>query len=175
MYPILPVFLGCPVLIAPSVYSNVCLSCVLCTQYYQCFWIFLSWLPLRFTLTFVCPVSCVPNITSVSGLSCLDYYQCFWIALSWLPLRFTLTFICPVSNVPNITSVSGLPCLDCPFGYSNVYLSCVLCTQYYQCFWIFLSWLPLRFTLTFICPVSCVPNITSVSGFSFLDCPFGLL
>ena len=33
----------------------VCLSssCVLCTQCYQCFWIFHSWLALRFPLTFI--------------------------------------------------------------------------------------------------------------------------
>jgi hypothetical protein len=41
VYPIL-LFLDCPVLIAPSVYSNVCLSCVLCAQYYQCFLIVMS-------------------------------------------------------------------------------------------------------------------------------------
>jgi hypothetical protein len=45
-----------------------------------------------------CPfLSCVPNVTSVSGLSilvlCTQCYQCFWIVHSWLALRFTLTFI----------------------------------------------------------------------------------
>ena len=157
MYPILPVFLDFPVLIAPSVYSNVYLSCVLCTHYYQCFWIVLSWLTLRFTLAFICPVSCVPN-TIVSGLSCLDfpsfysnvylscilctqYYQCFCIVLSWLPLRFTLTFMCPVYP---ILLFLDCPVLIVPSFYSNVCLSCVLCTQYCQCFCIVLCWLPLR-------------------------------
>jgi hypothetical protein len=31
------------------------------------------------------------------------------------------------------------------------------------------------FSLTFICPVSCVPNVTSVSGLSIIDCSFGFL
>jgi hypothetical protein len=35
--------------------------------------------------------------------------------------------------------------------------------------------LPLRLPLTFVCSVSYVPNITSVSGLPCLDCPFGLL
>jgi len=44
VYPMLPVSLDCPFLIAPSVFSNVylfCLSssCVLCTQCCQCLWI----------------------------------------------------------------------------------------------------------------------------------------
>jgi hypothetical protein len=48
-----------------------------------------------------------------------------------------------------------------------------------QFLWIVHSWLPLRFSLTFICfvclrPVSCVPNVTSVSGLSILDCHFGV-
>ena len=44
VYPALPVSLDCPFLIAPSVFSNV---------YFR-------------------PVSCVPGVTSVSGLSILD-------------------------------------------------------------------------------------------------------
>jgi hypothetical protein len=49
-----------------------------------------------------------------------------------------------VSFLPNVPSVSGLSILDDPF----------------------------RFSLRFICPVSCVPNVTSVSGLSILDGPF---
>jgi hypothetical protein len=51
-------------------------------------------------LTFICPVFCVPGVTSVSGLSII------------------------------VVSVSGLSIFDYPFGFSNLYLSCVL---YYQC------------------------------------------
>jgi hypothetical protein len=65
----LPVSLDCPVLIAPSVFSNVYLSCVLCTMCCQFLWIVQFWLPLRYSLTFICPVSCVPCVASFSGLS----------------------------------------------------------------------------------------------------------
>ena len=148
----LPVSLDCPLLITSSVFSNVYLSCVLCAQCCQCLWIVHSWLPLQFFLTFICPVSYVPNVASVSGLS-----------IFYFPFGFFL----PVS-------------LDCPFltapsVFSNVYLSCVLCAQCCQCLWIVHSWLPLQFSLTFICPVFCVPNVTSVSGLSILDCPFSFL
>jgi hypothetical protein len=47
--------------------------------------------------TFIRPVSCVPNVACVSGLSIL-----------YCPLRFSLTFIRPVSYVPNVAWVSGL-------------------------------------------------------------------
>ena len=76
-------------------------------------------------------------------------------------LCYIFCFVClrHVSCVPNVASVSGLFILDCPFGF----------------LWIVHSWLPLRFSLTFICPVSFVPNIASVSGLSILDCSLGFL
>jgi hypothetical protein len=39
VYPMLPVSLDCPFLFAPSVFSKVYLSCVLCIQCCQCLWI----------------------------------------------------------------------------------------------------------------------------------------
>ena len=45
------------------------------------------------------------------------------------------------------------------------------CDQCHQCLWIVHSWLPLPFSLTFICLVSCVPNDASVSGWPFLIVP----
>ena len=83
VYPVLPVSLDCPFLIAPSVFSNV---------YFR-------------------PVSCVPGVASFSGLSILDcpfciLYRLFsscvlctrccqflWIVHSWLPSRYSLMFI----------------------------------------------------------------------------------
>ena len=57
VYPILSVSLVCPLLIAPSVFSNVYLfglssSSVLCTQCCQFLWFVHSCLPLRIVLTF---------------------------------------------------------------------------------------------------------------------------
>ena len=60
VFPMLPVSLECLFLIDPSVFSNV---------YLQFLWIVYFWLPLRYSLTFICPVSCVPSVASFSGLS----------------------------------------------------------------------------------------------------------
>ena len=78
MYPVLPVSLDCPFLIVPSVFSNV---------YFR-------------------PVSCVPGVSSVSGLSILD-----------CPFGFPNVYFRPVSCVPGVDSVSGLSILDCSFGF----------------------------------------------------------
>jgi hypothetical protein len=58
-----------------------------------------------------------------------------------------------------------------PSELSNMYLSCVLCTLCCQFLWIvhFLS--PLRYSLTCICPVSCVLYVASFSGLSFFITP----
>jgi hypothetical protein len=70
--------------------------------------------------------------------------------------------------------------LDCifwiaPLVFSDVYLSCVFSTLCCQFLWIVYFVLPLWYSLTFICPVSCVPYATSFSGLYILDCPFGIL
>jgi hypothetical protein len=160
----LTVPLDCPFLIAHSVFSNVYLPCVLGTQCWQYLWIVHSWSPPRFSLTSTWPVSRVLNVDSVSGLSILDCPFGFLKRLFFLCLAYSML---PVS-------------LDCPFliapsVFSNVYVSCVLCTQCWQCLWIVHSWLSPRFSLTFICPLSCVFNVDSVSGLSILNCPFGFL
>jgi cytochrome b subunit of formate dehydrogenase len=159
----LTVPLDCPFLVALSVFSNVYLACFSCTKCWQCLWIVHSWLSIRFSLTFIFPVSCVLNAANVSGLSifncpsvfsnvyvscvlCTQCWQCLWIVHSWLSPRFSLTFICPLSCVLNVDSFSGFSALDSP-----------------------------SFSLTFICPVSCVLNVDSTSGLSILDCPLGFL
>ena len=53
VYPMLPLFLGCLLLIFPSGFSNV------------------------YLLPTVCPMSCVLNVAIVSGLSILDCLFCF--------------------------------------------------------------------------------------------------
>jgi len=72
VYPMLPVSLDCPFWIAPSVFYNVYLSCVLCTLCCQFLWIVYFWLPLQYSITFICPVSCVPYVASFSELSIFD-------------------------------------------------------------------------------------------------------
>ena len=221
MYPVLPVSYDCPLLIAPSVFSNVYLTCVLCTLYYQFLMIVHCWLPLRYSLTFIWLVCCVPCITSFLRLSIVDcpfgilwrlfdlcvvypvlpvsydclfliapsvfsnvyltcvlctlYYQFPTIVHFWLPLRYSLTFIWLVCCVPCITSFLWLSILIAPSVFSNVYLTCVLCTLYYQFLTIVHFWLSLRYSLTFIWLVCCVPCITSFLWLSIVDCPFGTL
>jgi hypothetical protein len=103
VYPLLPLSLDCPLLISSSVFSDAYLSCVLCTQCYHCLWIVHSWLILGFSLTLICPVSCVPRATIVSGLSIPGWSLGF-------PWRlFVLCLVYPVLPLS----------LDCPFGYTR--------------------------------------------------------
>ena len=111
-------------------------------------------LPVRYSLTCICPVSCVPYVASFSGLSFFS------------PLRYSLTFICPVSCVHYDASFSRLSFFITRSVFSNMYLSCVLCTL--CCQFPGLSFFsPLRYSLTFICPVSCVHYDASFSRLSF--------
>jgi hypothetical protein len=56
----------------------------------------------------------------------------------FLSLRYSLTFICPVSCVHYVASFSGLSFFIFPSVFSNIYLSCVLCTLCRQFLWIVL-------------------------------------
>jgi hypothetical protein len=92
------------------------------------------------SLDYLCPVSCVPDVATVSGLSlscvlCTRCCHCLWIVFvlclvyPMLPLSLdclcpvypmlplSLDCLCPVSCVPDVASVSGL------------FLPCVLCTR----------------------------------------------
>jgi hypothetical protein len=134
----LPVYLDCPFLISPSVFFNVYSfylpsSWVLCTQCCQYLWIVHSWLPLRFSLTFICfvylrPGSCVSNVASIAGLSILDCPFGFLYRLFVL-FTFVLGLVYPMLPVS-----LDCPSLIAPSVFSNVYLFClpsswVLCTQ----------------------------------------------
>ena len=101
LYPLLPVSLDCP-------FS----------------------LPLRYSLTFICPVSRVSYVASFSALSFL------------LPFRYSLTCICPVSCATYVASFSGLSFFITLSVFSNMYLSCVLCTLCCQFLWIVLFYYP---------------------------------
>ena len=159
--------LDCPFLISPSIFSNV---------YFR-------------------PVSCVPGVTSVSGLSILDcpfgfsnvYFsscvlctrccQCLWIVHSRLSLRYSLTFIFVLCLVYPALPVS----LDCPFliapsVFSNVYFRPVSCVPgFTSVSGLSILDCPFGFPNVYFRPVSCVPGVASVSGLSILNCPFGIL
>ena len=159
VYSMLPESLDCQFLITPSscvpyVASFSGLSVfdypfVLCTLYCQFLWIVRFWLPLRLVYPMLpvsldCPFlithsSCVPYVTSFSGLSVFDYpivlctlcCQFLWIVRFWLPLRLVYPMlpvsldspflITPWSCVPYVASFSGLSVFDYPF------VLCTLC------------------------------------------------
>ena len=118
------------------------------------------WLPLWYSLTFICPVSCVPYVVQFSGLSIFYCpFGIFWCL-------FVLCLVYPMLPV-------SLDCLFliAPLVFSNVYLSCILCILCCQFLWIVHFWLPPWYSITFICPVSCVPYVARFSGLSIFDCP----
>ena len=93
-------------------------------------------LPLRYSLTCICPVSCVPYVTS-----------------------FSLLWICPVSFLLPVSPLSV---------FSNIYLSCVLCTQ--SCLWIVLFFItPSVFSNIYLSCVLC--TLCSFSGLSLFIAP----
>jgi hypothetical protein len=156
--------LDCPFLIAPLVFSNAYLSCVLSTLCWQFLWIVHSWLPLWYSLTFICPVSSVPYVVSFSGLSIFDcpfgiFRRLFVLCLVYLMLSHSLDCILLIASLV----------------FSDVYLSCVLCALCCQILWIVHLWLPLWYSLTFICHVSCLPYVVRFSGLYIFDCPLGIL
>ena len=182
VYPIyVASFSGLSLFIVPLVFCNILLSCVVCTLCCQFLWIVLFSAPLVFSsIHFSCV--CVPCVASFSGLpfgiapsvfsniylpcvGCTPCFQFLWISLLYcpfsilqhlfvlclvypmlpvsldcpylMPLRYSLTFICPVSCIPYVASFSVLSILITPLVFSNVYVSCVLCTLCCQFLWIF--------------------------------------
>ena len=152
-------YLVCPMLTL----SLECLSssCILCAQCWQCL-----------SIIYLHPVSCVPNVDSVSRLFIFILYlvyQC-WQCLS-------IVYLHPVSCVPNVDSVSRLFIFILYLMYPNVDIvsrlfifilflvcpmltlsleclssSCILCAQCWQCL-----------SIVYLHPVSCVPNVDIVS------------
>jgi hypothetical protein len=143
---------------------------------YMCLWIVHSWLQLRFSLPFIF----ILPVLQVS-LDCP-----FLIA----PSVFSNVYF----HLAGVTSVSGWSILDCTFGFLYRLFSSCRC---YKCLWMVHSWLHLRFSLPFIFILSVLQvsldgpfliapsvfsnvyfhpaGVTSVSGWSILDCTFGFL
>jgi hypothetical protein len=124
---------------------------------------------------------------SSSCVLCTQCCQCLWIVHSWLPLRFSLTFICFVcgqSRMDNPEKLETLGTQDTGRRQTkqinvreNRSGNEEWTIQNHWQHWVHKTWLLLRFSLTFICcvclrPVSCVPNVASVSCLSIPDFPF---
>ena len=150
VYPMLTVSLDC-----------LSSSCILCPQCWQ-----------RLSIVCLHPVSCVPNVDSVSrlfifilylvcpmltlSLECLSS-SCILCAQCWHCL--SIVYLHPVSCVPNVDSVSRLFIFILYLVYPMLTVSlhclsssCILCTQCWQCL-----------SIVYLHPVSCVPNVDSVS------------
>ena len=132
----LPVFLGCPVLFSLR-YSLTFICPVSCVHYVVSFFGVSFFLSsLRYSLAFICPLSCVLYVASFSRLSFV------------FSLRYSLTFICPVSCVPYVASFSGFSLL-LPLRYSlefiykhhlpNFELKCMHINYYYDLYNLLLS------------------------------------
>ena len=136
-------------------------SCILCAQCWQCL-----------SIVYLHPVSCVPNVDIVSrlfifilylvypmltvSLDCLSS-SCILCAQCWHCL--SSVYLHPVSCVPNVDIVSRLFIfilyLVCPMltvSLDCLSSSCILCTQCWHCL-----------SIVYLHPVSCVPNVDSVS------------
>ena len=173
LFPMLPLSLDCIFLIAPSNFSNVYLLSTVCPGMNSCapegYPVFAPLIVpivllrncLPFASTWVYTRFLVGSLLLIFLVSCVVVFAWFVFVLCLVHPMLPVSLDCPFLIIPSV--------------FSNVYLFCVLYTQCCQCLWIVHSWLPLRFSLTFICPVSCVPNVASVSGLSILDCPFGFL
>ena len=154
-------YLVCPMLTL----SLDCLSssCILCAQCWQCL-----------SIVYLHPVSCVPNVDSVFRLFIFILYlvcpmltlsveclssSCILCAQCWQCQCLSIVYRHPVSCVPNVDIVSRLfvfilylVCLMLTVSLECLSSSCILCTQCWHC-------------LSIVCfhPVSCVPNVDSVS------------
>ena len=155
-------------------------------------WIVLIWLPLWYSLTFIvlCLVYLMLSILwivliviaslvfSNVYLSCVLYTLCCQfsgLSLLWLPLWYSLTFIGPVLVYLMLSILWIVLIVIASLVFSNVYWSCVLYTLCCQFSGLSLFWLPLWYSLTFICPVSCIPYVVNSLDCPYFDCLFGIL
>ena len=127
------------------------------------------------------------------GPCCISYLCCSIMYLSvlssvlWSPLRFPNKTMFGSPFPPGVCRRAHVSFMlfVFVFVYTDVQSilrcvcfsssSCILRIQCCQFLWIVNSWLPLRYSLTFICSVYYVPNVASFSGMSILDYPFGIL
>ena len=152
-------YLVCPMLTLSLEYLSS--SCILCAQCWHCL-----------SIVYLHPVSCVPNVDSVSRLFVfilylvypmltvsLDYLSssCILCAQCWHCL--SSVYLHPVSCVPNVDIVSRLFIFILYLVYPMLTVSldclsssCILCTQCWQCL-----------SIVYLHPVSCVPNVDIVS------------
>ena len=93
----------------------------------------------------------------------------FWICFTpWLLVGGLISYL----RYLDLFACSGVQCI---LWCVCVLVSLILCTLCFQFPWIVHFWLPLRYSLTFICLVFNIPYVSSFSGVSIFDCLFGIL
>ena len=105
-----------------------------------------------------------------------------------LPVSMDCPFLIAPSVFSNVycvsyvASFSGLSIFDCPSVFSNVYLPVSLDCPFLIASSVFSNvYLPVSLDCPFLIAPSvfsnvyCVPYVTSFSGLSIFDCPFGIL
>ena len=128
------------------------------------------------------------------GHTCVWWHLCCWFCFSFLCCAIMCLFDLCIqprfgSSLLPVVCLIYIICFCLRSGSQHI-LCCifvfVLCTLCYQYLWIilfdcpfvlpvsldYLFWLPLLYSLTFICPVSCVPSVASISGLSFAPSVF---
>ena len=160
----LPVYGNCSFLIVHSVFSNVYILQVSCSQCYLCMGIVHSWLPLRFSLTFIYYKYHDHNVTCVWELFIPD-----------CPFGFLWRLYITSIVITMLPVYGNCPFLIVPSVFSNVYILQVSWSQCYLCMGIVHSWLSIRFSLTFIYYKYRAHNVTCVWELFIPDCPFGFL
>ena len=158
-------YLVCPMLtqsrdtvnIGYTRYRIDCLSssCILCTQCWHCL-----------SIVYLHPVSCVPNVDSVSRLFIfILYLVCLMLTVS-LECLSSSCILCPNVDIVSrwFVFILYLVCPMLTVSLDCLSSSCILCTQCWHCLWI-----------VYLHPVSCVPNVDSVSRLFifilYLVCP----
>ena len=132
---------------------------------------------LRSSLTFICPVYCVPYVARFSAVLIFDwpswfpnvYLSCVLCTLCcqvlpsvyfWLALRGSLTFIYPVYCVPYVVRFSAVLIFYCPFMVpQRLFILCIVYPMLSgspQClFLIAPSWCPNVYLSCVLCTLCC--------------------
>ena len=124
VYPMLPVSLDCPFWIAPSVFYNVYLSCVLCTLCCQFLWI----VYLGYCLTFIYFICRIYNLPFFSSF--MTYHRICMQNTRRVPLVEQELLTLPGLQIPSLVLdlLFSVQCLGelCPFSFGH----CSFCPRF---------------------------------------------
>jgi hypothetical protein len=126
------------------------------------------------------PRDCCPNQGHWvdKGLNCANLpflrYLCFLTYSGVQHIWCCVVFCFSSSCVPYVASFSGLSFFIVPSAFSNIYLSCVLCTLWCQFLWLSFFIVPSAFSNIYLSCVLCTLCCQFLWIVLFY-CPFGIL